>query len=60
MQATFPEVPTGALTSATGEVDLLIGQNNYRLFPVEKCRIGDAALHESRFGTGWIASEKPL
>jgi hypothetical protein len=38
------------------EVDLLIGQDQLRIFPVEKRQVGDTVLHRSRFGTGWIAS----
>jgi hypothetical protein len=59
MRAVFPEAPTGGLEAASGRVDLLIGQDNYRLFPVEHRRVENAALHRSRFGTGWIASGRP-
>jgi hypothetical protein len=56
MKAAFPEVPPGGLVTAGGEVSLLVGQDNLSLFPVEKRRVGDAALYGSRFGTGYIAS----
>jgi hypothetical protein len=59
MRAVFPEVPTGGLEAACGRVDLLIGQDNYKLFPEEHRRVENAALHRSRFGTGWIASGRP-
>jgi hypothetical protein len=59
MRAVFPEAPTGGLEAASGRVDLLIGQDNYRLFPVEHRRVENAALHRSRFGTGWIACGRP-
>jgi hypothetical protein len=60
MRPLFPVAPPGGIIGAEGEVDLLIGQDHLRLFPVEKRRVGDAALHGSRFGTGWIASGRPL
>ncbi len=56
MRAVLPEAPTGGLEAASGRVDLLIGQDNYRLFPVEHRRVENAALHRSRFGTGRISS----
>ncbi len=59
MKAAFPEVPTGGLVTAAGEVSLLVGQDNLSLFPVEKRRVGGAALYGSRFGTGYIASGRP-
>ncbi len=59
MRETFPEVPAGGLVSASGEVSLLMGQDNLSLFPVERRRLGNAALYMSRFGTGWIASGRP-
>jgi hypothetical protein len=59
MREAFPEVPAGGLVSASGEVSLLMGQDNLSLFPVERRRVGNAALYMSRFGTGWIASGKP-
>jgi hypothetical protein len=59
MKAVFPEVPTGGLVTAAGEVSLLVGQDNLSLFPVEKRRVGEAALYGSRFGTGYIASGRP-
>jgi hypothetical protein len=59
MREAFPEVPTGGLVPAAGEVSLLMGQDNLSLFPTERQRIGNAALYMSRFGTGWIASGKP-
>jgi hypothetical protein len=59
MRETFPEVPAGGLVSTSGEVSLLMGQNNLSLFPTERRRVGNAALYMSRFGTGWIASGKP-
>ena len=37
-----------------------MGQDNLSLFPTELRRVGNAALYMSRFGTGWIASGKPL
>ncbi len=55
MRAAFPEVPTGGLVTAAGEVSLLMGQDNLSLFPSEKRRVGDAALYGSLFGTGYIA-----
>jgi hypothetical protein len=33
MRETFPEVPTGGLVVAAGEVSLLMGQDNLSLFP---------------------------
>jgi hypothetical protein len=54
MRETFPEVPAGGLVSASGEVSLLMGQDNLSLFPTEQQRVGNAALYMSRFG--WIAS----
>jgi hypothetical protein len=59
MMATFPEVPTGGLAMAAGEVSLLVGQDNLSLFPVEKRRVGSAALYGSQFGTGYIALGSP-
>jgi hypothetical protein len=59
MRAVFPEAPTGGIEAASGGVDLLIGQDNLQLLPVEHKRVEDAALHRSRFGTGWIASGRP-
>ncbi len=59
MRETFPEVPAGGLVSASGEVSLLMGQDNLSLFPAERPRVGNAALYMSRFGTGWIASGRP-
>jgi hypothetical protein len=59
MRAVFPEAPTGGLEAASGRIDLLMGQDNLRLFPVEHRRVEEAALHRSRFGTGWIASGRP-
>ncbi len=59
MRAVFPEAPTGGIEAASGKVDLLMGHDNLRLFPVEHRRVEDAALHRSRFGTGWIASRRP-
>ncbi len=59
MKAAFPEVPLGGLVTAAGEVSLLVGQDNLSLFPVEKRRVGDAALYGSRFGTGYTASGRP-
>jgi hypothetical protein len=58
MRETFPEVPAGGLVSTSGEVSLLMGQDNLSLFPTERRRVGNAALYMSRFGTGWIASGK--
>ncbi len=59
MRAVSPEAPTGGIEAASGGVDLLIEHDNLRLFPVEHRRLEDAALHRSRFGTGWIASWRP-
>jgi hypothetical protein len=59
MRKAFPEVPAGGLVSTSGEVSLLMGQDNLSLFPAERRRVGNAALYMSRFGTGWIASGKP-
>jgi hypothetical protein len=59
MRETFPEVPAGGLVSTSGEVSLLMGQENLCLFPTERRRVGNAALYMSRFGTGWIALGKP-
>jgi hypothetical protein len=59
MRAVFPQVPTGGIEAASGRVDLLIGLDNGRLFPVEHSRVQDAMLQRSRFGTGWIASGRP-
>jgi hypothetical protein len=50
MREMFPEVPAGGLVSASGEVSLLMGQDNLSLFPVERRRVGNAALYMSRFG----------
>jgi hypothetical protein len=60
MREAFPEVPAGRLVEAASEVSLLMGQDNLSLFPSERKRIGNAALYMSRFGTGWIASGRPL
>jgi hypothetical protein len=59
MRAVFPEAPTGGIEATEGKVDLLMGQDNFRLFPVEHRRVEDAALYRSRFGTGWSASGVP-
>jgi hypothetical protein len=59
MRAVFPEAPTGGIEATGGRVDLLMGQDNLRLFPVEDRRVEDAALYRSHFGTGWIASGRP-
>jgi hypothetical protein len=58
MHAVVPEAPAGKLQRAAGKVEILVGQDNLRLFPVEVRRVGDAALHRSQFGSGWIASGK--
>jgi hypothetical protein len=58
MRETFPEVPAGGLVSASGEVSLLMGQDNLSLFPAERRRVGNAALYMSRFGTSWIAADR--
>ncbi len=48
MRETFPEVPAGGLVSASGEVSLLMGQDNLSLYPAERRRVGNAAaVHES-------------
>ncbi len=47
MRETFPEVPAGGLVSASGEVSLLMGQDNLSLFPTERRRVGNRAVHES-------------
>jgi hypothetical protein len=44
MRETFPEVPAGGLVSASGEVSLLMGQENLSLFPAERRRVG--TVHE--------------
>jgi hypothetical protein len=36
-----------------------MGQDNHRLFPTERRRVGDAALYVGRFGTGFIAAGRP-
>jgi hypothetical protein len=59
MRKTFPEVPAGGLVSTSGEVSLLMGQDNLSMFPTERRRVGNAALYMNRFGTGWIVSGKP-
>jgi hypothetical protein len=59
MRAVFPEVPTGGIEAASGRVDLIIGLDNGKLFPVEHSRVQDAMLQRSRFGTGWMASGRP-
>ncbi len=59
MRAVFPEAPTGGIEAAGGGVDLLMGHDKLRLFPVEQRRVEGAMLHRSRFGTGWIASGRP-
>ena len=59
MREAFPEVPAGGLVPTSGEVSLLMGQDNLSLFPTERRRVGNAALYMSRFGTGWIASGRP-
>jgi hypothetical protein len=59
MRAIFSEAPTGGIEAASGGVDLLMGHDNMRLFPVEQRRMEDALLWRSRFGTGWIASGRP-
>ncbi len=52
MRAAFPEVPTGGLEAASGRIDLRIGLDNCKLFPVERRRVQDAMLQASRFRTG--------
>ncbi len=47
MRETFLEVPAGGLVSASGEVSLLMGQDNLSLFPAERRRVGNAALYMS-------------
>ncbi len=59
MRETFPEVTAVGLVPASGEVSLLMGQDNLSLFPTERRRVGNATLYMSRFGTGWIASGRP-
>jgi hypothetical protein len=59
MRAVFLEAQTRGIEVASGKVDLLMGHDNLRLFPVEHRRVEDPALHRSRFGTGWIASGRP-
>ncbi len=59
IRAVLPEVQTGGLEAASGRVDLLIGLDNYKLFPMEHRRVQDAMLQRSRFGIGWIASGRP-
>ncbi|MFN9908986.1 MAG: hypothetical protein ACK56F_23165, partial [bacterium] len=48
MRAAFLEAPTGGIEAVEGKVDLLMGQDNFRLFPIEQRRIEDAALYRSR------------
>jgi hypothetical protein len=48
MRAVFPEAPTGGIEAASGGVDLLMGQDNLRLFPVEQRRVEDAMLLRHR------------
>jgi hypothetical protein len=43
MRETFPEVPAGGLVSASGEVSLLMGQDNLCLFPAERRSGGEWA-----------------
>ncbi len=39
MRAAVPEVPTGGLTTVAREVSLLVGHDNYGVFPSERrCR----------------------
>ncbi len=59
MRAAFPEVPTDGLTTAAREVSLLVGQDNFGLFPLEWRRVCNATIYWSRFRTGWIASGRP-
>jgi hypothetical protein len=59
MRETFPEVPAGGLVLTSGEVSLLMGQDNLSLFPTERRRVGNAMLYMSQFGIGWIVSGKP-
>jgi hypothetical protein len=48
MREKFPEVPAGGLVSASGEVSLLMGQDNLSLFPTERHRRGQRrAVQES-------------
>jgi hypothetical protein len=47
MRETFPEVPADGLISTSGEVSLLMGQDNLSLFPTERQRVGNAALYTS-------------
>jgi hypothetical protein len=54
MREAFPEVPTGGLVPAVGEVSLLMGQDNLSLFPTERRRVGNAALYMSGLGPGGL------
>jgi hypothetical protein len=53
----FLDVPEGGVEGASGRVSLLVGQDNLRLFPVEKRRSGGMALFKSQLGTGWVMSD---
>jgi hypothetical protein len=33
MRAIFPEAPTGGIETTEGKVDLLVGQDNFRIIP---------------------------
>ena len=52
MRAVFPEAPTGGIEAIEGKVDLLMGQDNFRLFPVEHQRVEDARCTGAASGQG--------
>ncbi len=54
LQRAFLDVPEGGVEGASGRVSFLVGQDNLRLFPVEKRRSGGMAQIKSQFGTGWV------
>lgn len=52
--ADFPEVTWEQVEGLSGQVELLIGMDNCRVFPAERSRKNSVALWASQFGTGWM------
>jgi hypothetical protein len=59
MKAAFLEVPPNGLEAATREISLLIGQDNFGLFPVKQGRVENMAPYRTQFRGGWIATGRP-
>jgi hypothetical protein len=52
--AAFPQVNLEDLKDAAGWVDILLGFNNFEIFPKEVARKDSLALWSFQLGTGWM------